>query len=247
MVTVRTPAGDLPLAIHDTALGHAVAKEILEGRTYPRVPFLREVRTVVDVGANAGVAALFFAVSYPGARVLAYEPCPATFELLRRNAAACPRICAFDYGLWDRDGTAPLFLSRVDPVTNSLGASAYNTGDSVPVRLREARSEMAAQGVRDIDVLKVDTEGCELPVLRSLGDLLPGVRALYVEYHAEEDRLALDDLLRGTHVLYHARVPHPHRGDLCYVARACFPSRDALERFRIRGLPGFESRDAGVT
>jgi FkbM family methyltransferase len=235
---VRTPQGEVPLTIFNTSLSHTITQEIIEGRSYPRIPFVQSVQTIVDVGANVGVAALFFALSYPQAQLFAFEPCPETYQLLCQNLSAFPQIHPFGFGLLDRDGTLPLYLSRVDPVTHSLGRSDFNTEQRVDVQLRNARQVMAEQHIHTIDVLKIDTEGCEVPILQALAELVPRVQVLYVEFHDEDDRLAIDAMLRGTHILYHAKLHQPHRGELCYVAYASFPSRAALEQTRIRRVTG---------
>lgn len=235
-VTIRTPRGEVPLSIYDTPLSRTILKDIIEGRTYPVIPFLKNVQTVVDVGANVGMASLFFALTYPAARLLAYEPCPDTYGLLCRNLAPFSQVRTFDVGLLDRDCTMPLFLSRVDPVTNSVGSSNFNTGQTVEVALRDARQALAEEHIDAIDVLKIDTEGCEVPILQALADLVPRIQVLYVEFHDEDDRLDMDAMLRDTHILYHARLHQPHRGELCYVAYTSFPAREALNQLRSGGF-----------
>jgi hypothetical protein len=42
----------------------------------------REVRTIVDVGANIGCSAVFFAENYPNALIFSIEPSSSNFELL---------------------------------------------------------------------------------------------------------------------------------------------------------------------
>jgi hypothetical protein len=61
------------------------------GGEYPFLPFLQEQAGVIlDVGANVGCASVLFHALYPRAAVLAFEPCPETFEFLRSNTAALP-------------------------------------------------------------------------------------------------------------------------------------------------------------
>lgn len=40
---------------------------------------------IVDCGSNIGMSVIFFKLLYPDARVLAFEPDPAPFELLEQN------------------------------------------------------------------------------------------------------------------------------------------------------------------
>jgi FkbM family methyltransferase len=229
-VTERT----LRLRVFDTTLCVEISRSILAGTTYPRVPFIDDVRTVVDIGANIGAASVYFGLQWPHARVLAFEPAPATFDLLRHNLEQLPNATAFNFGLLDRDREMPLHMSKEDPVTSSVALSLFNTSQSVPVTLRGAKDTLCRQlGLDAIDILKIDTEGCELPILRDIEALLPRIRVIYLEYHDEHDRMEIDLLLRDTHILAGAKVLHPHRGELCYIHYDAFPSRSQLDSLRI--------------
>jgi FkbM family methyltransferase len=222
-VTVVCNGEARPFYLFDTPLGRRVFEEVVTGKSYPLQPSFGEVQTILDVGANVGAASLYFALNYPHARVLAFEPEPQSYALLARNTQGLPRVEAYNFGLADEDRRALLYLGRQDSVTNSVCSSPENTGASVEVELREARTVLAEQGVEAVDILKLDTEGCEVPILRSLVGLLPRLGVVFVEYHDEEDRREIDRMLGGTHVLFQGRVLAPHRGEFCYLARSRLP------------------------
>jgi FkbM family methyltransferase len=234
-VVVKAGTDEFAFRIFNNPLCQEIISGILEGRTYPRLGFVTDVRIIVDIGANVGAASLFFAINFPTADILAFEPSPDTYKLLSENLAAFPKIQTYELGLSDRDCEVPLFLGKEDAVTNSIGRSYLNSSESVSVNLKDARSFLTGRGVDRIDILKIDTEGCELPILRSLIGLIPQTKVIYLEYHDEEDRLAIDQLLRDTHILYSAKLRHPHRGEVCYVAYSAFPSREAVDNLRIKG------------
>jgi FkbM family methyltransferase len=222
-VTIMCNGEARPFYLFDTPLGRRVLEEVVTGKSYPLQPAFGEVRTILDIGANVGAATLYFAVNYPGARVLAYEPAPLSYALLARNIRGLPGVEAFNFGLADEDRRALLYLGQQDSVTNSVCSSPENTSAAVEVQLRAAGAVLAEQGVKAVDILKLDTEGCEVPILRSLAGLLPHVGVLFVEYHDEEDRREIDRLLGGTHVLCQGRILALHRGEFCYLARSRLP------------------------
>ena len=82
---------------------------------------------------------------------------------------------------------------------------------------------LCEHGIEQIDVLKIDTEGCEVPILRSLNRYLPEVKVLYVEYHSERDRRMIDEILADTHVLWRGHVNFAYRGEFCYLKRELVP------------------------
>ena len=209
--------------LFDTPMGRLACEDVLGGKSYPALPLAGEIKTIVDIGANIGAATIWFALQHPTARIWAFEPSPDSFALLRANTADLPQVQRFAFGLLDRDQQALLYRGKDDAVENSIGRSRELTDDTFPIALRSADSALTEAGVDSIDILKLDTEGCEVPILRSLASRLPRTGVIYIEFHAERDRMEIDRLLLPTHALFHAKILKPYRGELCYVARACLP------------------------
>jgi FkbM family methyltransferase len=208
----------------DTPLGRTIAQKVLSGGSYPDLGFMRDVRTIVDVGANIGASTLYFAGNYQQARILAFEPFLESYELLVRNVEGISRISTFNFGLFDRDKQAPLHLGLQDSVTNSIAVGRETSEDRhVFVNLREAGAVLAELNVSEVDILKLDTEGCELPILRSMSALAARAGVIYIEFHHEADRREIDRLLSPTHVLVLGRINSPHRGELSYALRGLVP------------------------
>lgn len=210
-------SGPLAFDYFEASAGHISA--ILNGTTYPEIPDIGEVRTIVDVGANVGAASVMFAARHPHATIHACEPGPQPREVLERNVADLDRVRVYPFGLHDHDGTVPLYRSRWDPMSASIGTSAENQDQFDEIRLRNAAAWMDEQAIGVIDVIKIDTEGCELPILYCLVDRATKAKHVYLEYHSDDDRRRIDAWLEPTHVLASAKAVQPHRGDLTYVAR----------------------------
>jgi FkbM family methyltransferase len=216
-LNVPSRAEAVPFFHYPASRGHILG--IFEGRTYPIVKDIGPVATIVDIGANVGAASVMLSAHYPDADVHAFEPGPETAALLARNATAFPRIRVHAHGLGPSDGLLRLYRSRWDPMSASVLPSAENTDGFDVVEIRRAGPALAACGIAAIDVLKIDTEGCEVPILGELAAFVPAAKVIYLEFHSERDRLRIDQRLAPTHVLAFASVRHPHRGDVCYVHR----------------------------
>ncbi len=234
VATVNLDFGNQTRSFHlfDTSLCRKVCYEVVSGQVYPILPFIRDVHTVVDIGANVGAATIYFAQHYPKARIFAFEPATTTYELLVKNTKDLNLVSIFNLGLYDQDMEAPLFIGQDDSVTNSIAASCENTGNYCQISLRDAKSVFQEQKIESIDILKLDTEGSELPILRSISDWIPKIGILYLEFHATEDRIEIDRLLAQTHVLFCGRIQSPHRGELCYVLNDQIPEN--VDSWRIR-------------
>jgi len=209
--------------LFDTPMGREACQLVLSGKSYPLLPLAGQINTIVDVGANVGAATIYFAAQYPRARVVSFEPSPDSYALLTANTADLPQVRCFPFGLFDRDQQTLLYRGRDDAVEDSIGRSRQQSSETVPIVLRRAEAALGEAGVECIDILKLDTEGCEVPILRSLASFLPRTGVIYVEFHSERDRLEIDRLLGPTHALFRGQIAKPYRGELCYVARQCLP------------------------
>jgi FkbM family methyltransferase len=221
--TLQGPHGTIPFYLFKTDPCFQVANDIFAGVTYPVVPLVSGVKTVVDIGANVGAATVYLATAYPDAQIYALEPGSSPLSLLRQNVASLPNVTVFPFGLHASERTVTLFHGRNDCVESSLSSSARTSGESEQINLLGASQFLSGQGIHTIDVLKIDTEGCELPILRSLQDFLTAVKVLYVEYHSERDRRLIDGMLAETHVLWRGHVNLAYRGEFCYLKRELVP------------------------
>ena len=162
-----------------------------------------DVKVVLDIGANIGIAALYFAATFPRATVHAFEPVPANCEVLRANARAQPRIQANCFALGAEDGELELFDS--DDKANLGGFSSHglgvNAARSQKVPVRHAGRALAELGVTQADLIKIDTEGAEWEILTALDPaLLRGVRVIMGELHGRRDFELLDYLQPHFHI-----------------------------------------------
>jgi FkbM family methyltransferase len=221
--TLQGPNGSFPFYLFKSEACFQVANDIFAGSTYPIVPAVFGVKTVVDIGANVGAASVYLATAYPEARVYALEPAIFPLSLLRRNVATLPNVKVFSFGLHSSEKTVTLFHGRTDSVESSLSCSTRTTSESEQIHVVEASRFLSGQGIDQIDVLKIDTEGCEVPILRSLKAYLPDVKVLYVEYHSERDRRLIDIILAETHVLWRGHINFAYRGEFCYLKRELVP------------------------
>lgn len=211
-----------------------VIVEILQKEEYPTLPFLNQRPGVIlDIGANIGTTTLLFHLRYPGKEVYSFEPSTSTYPFLRENAAPLPGVHAFDFGLYNRDCATRLYTGAHGSVTSSICDSQLNGGDYEEIHLRRASTVVEELGIDRIALLKIDTEGAEVPVLRDMEHLLDRVDAIFFEYHSERDRIELDRLLCERFQLHHATNILPHRGTLGYVAKEVIASLTDLNRYEI--------------
>jgi FkbM family methyltransferase len=149
---------------------------------------------VVDLGANIGLFEVFLADRAPVGRIVAYEPDPDNLALLRRNAAESGSGARWEVvpaAAWTRDGTLAFMAGRFaeSRVPQEAGAP------TVQVPARDVFRDLA-----DVDLLKIDIEGGEWPILADPRFPEVPARALVIEYHRwgapgpDPERLVRDTL-----------------------------------------------------
>jgi FkbM family methyltransferase len=140
-----------------------------------------EIRVFFDVGASIGWTSVPALTAFPTARVIAFEPHPSTFAELTAKVGGHERFEAHNVALSEVNGFGRLFCnggSRDSFVFADDGAQTL-TVDCVSIDSFCRRS-----GITAIDVLKIDTEGFDLSVLRGASDMLArgGVKFVFTEF-----------------------------------------------------------------
>ena len=151
--------------------------------------------TVVDIGANVGLFTLYMQLTQSVDAIHCFEPSPASLELLRHNTAGLNNIHVHPCGLSNRDGNADLMLHPQNTGQNTILTEPADGAETVAVQVVDAGRAFNHLGLGYVDVLKIDTEGSEVPILESLRERLGYVGVILLEYHSEADRRHIDQLL----------------------------------------------------
>lgn len=198
-----------------------VVKGVFTGKEYPLgFPESFKPSLIVDIGGNVGSAAIWFHAAYPEAKVESFEPSPSLFKFLESNVADYPAIRGHNIGLSDRATNATLHMGSKNVAQSSLIKTEASGDETENVEIRCAADEFKRLGLHEISILKIDTEGSELPILRSIQDWLGRTDAIFVEYHSEQDRRDIEGLLAANFYLIHASVQRPNLGSLVYFSKA---------------------------
>ena len=154
--------------------------------------------TIADIGANVG----FYAVQMadwvgPGGRILAFEPDPFTFELLRQRAAQArgANVEVHRFALGDAPGTATLYCSAYNRADNRVGQRHDEPNvEAIEIQVRTLDDCLAERGLATVDAMKIDVQGHEANVLRGAQKAIArGVRWIWLEYSPDHLRGAGTD------------------------------------------------------
>ena len=132
------------------------------------------LRVVFDVGANEGQTAEYYLRAFPCAQIYSFEPVAATYKCLVERASRLPRVRTFQLAFADSNRTARIQLVPVSGL-NSLRNEISNGCAALPgelITIRTLDSFCAEQNINSIDLLKTDTEGFDLEVLKGAEAML---------------------------------------------------------------------------
>lgn len=161
------------------------AYEQLFGDEAYTIEFNKLPKIIVDAGANIGLASVYFANKFPGAKIIAIEPELSNFKLLQKNISQYENISAIQAALWNKNDTIDL----IDP---GLGYWAFQTIGAADSTSAKKHSKVKAitmdQLIREynleyIDILKMDIEGAEKEVLESADPWIDKIGVLIIELH----------------------------------------------------------------
>jgi FkbM family methyltransferase len=142
---------DLPRCAH-CAMIDSLYEEILASGRQP---------LIIDCGSNIGASVLWFVSRYPRAHVLAVEPAPDNFELLRQNCAHLDADLR-QAGIAAEDGFARL----TDPGEGSLAYRTIPAGpeSGLPTFTLPTLLRSKSPATYTPFLLKLDIEGAEKPL-----------------------------------------------------------------------------------
>jgi FkbM family methyltransferase len=117
-------------------------------------------KVIIDAGANAGFASIYFAHAYPRARVFAIEPEENSCQMLLRNAEFYPNILPIRAALWSEEGELQITNPNSDKwsfqVNKLTKDKAAETIDAITM------DKLLSMAKTDkIDIIKMDIEGAE--------------------------------------------------------------------------------------
>ena len=176
--TVKTPMGTVSMRL-DTAHDLLTLNEIFARGDYEADGHLQ---VAVDIGANIGIASLYFLTRNRTSRVYCVEPDPKNIARLKRTLAPYRGRYTIEEVAADlSDGNATLFT---EPTGRYGGLVQGSKQGTIPVHTRAMTSLVDAVLAREdrIDVLKVDVEGLEEKLVRALRpDQLDRISVIYYE------------------------------------------------------------------
>ncbi|MEQ9062889.1 MAG: FkbM family methyltransferase [Vicingaceae bacterium] len=130
-------------------------------------PVSGDEKTIIDIGSNIGISALYFLNACPESKLFLFEPNPANIETLRANMAPYPeRVSIEEYAVSDSSGMLRFGVEE----SGRYGGLNLELERQIKVKcldINQVLSEVLTSS-NSIEILKLDTEGAEIDTINSI-------------------------------------------------------------------------------
>lgn len=174
-----------------------------------------EPSVIIDLGANIGLASVFFLNKYPNSIVIAVEPEKSNFDCLLKNTKEYTNIIAYNNGIWNKN-------ANLEIKSSELGSWAFYVNEvekEIPnsVKAISINQIIENHSLKQIDILKIDIEGSEIELFSSNYETwLPITRMIIIELH-DWMREGCAKQFFTTLVKYNFQLSHKGENLICYL------------------------------
>lgn len=138
--------------------------------------------TIIDGGANIGLASVYFSHRFPKASIVAVEPSQDNFKVLETNISSFPNVTAKNGGIWNDN--KHLIIVNTDENDNAFMVEEVDPHSNGSMPSFSIGSIMQEQKWNTLDLLKLDIEGSEKEVFeKNYETWLPKTKMLVIELH----------------------------------------------------------------
>ncbi|MGD0730481.1 MAG: FkbM family methyltransferase [Terracidiphilus sp.] len=155
------------------------AHGVLIERIYREIVAAGKKPLIVDCGANIGASVLWFTARYPEAHIVAIEPSPVNFALLRKNCLGLD-IDLRQAGIGPADGNAWMSNPEAEG-----GCTTNDRHDGIDVAIVSLNTILSAKPATNYSpfILKVDIEGAEKSLFTGPASVLGQFPLIVMEPH----------------------------------------------------------------
>lgn len=186
---VHAPGLAHPLFMRPNASDPAVFRQVIRQRGYDFLPPDYRPELVIDCGANVGYTSAYFLSRFPGCKVIAVEPDPTNFVVLKKNLAPYgDRVKLVHSGVWSHG--ANLRMSEEffrDGREWARMVRECRPGEETQFTATDIGTLFRESGADRIGILKIDVEKSEKEIFaRNYESWIDKVDAIAIELHDDE-------------------------------------------------------------
>lgn len=184
--TIAFVDGRLTITVPVDPSGFAFFSEIFLRDEYELSHDRISIDTLVDLGGNVGMAALYIMSHFQIRRALVVEANPLLTSTIRRRLASVNATVTVENAAVVGH-TSPTGVDLAIAANHRLSSVKGNGGNRVTVPAYGLSDLLDRHGIVSADLLKMDIEGSEFDILREDSEGLHRFRYIFVEVHGPLD------------------------------------------------------------
>ena len=161
----------------------------------------KKITHLIDVGAHHGESIKLFSKYFKIQKILAFEPSTENFNMLKKKTRGYKNLKLYNIALGDYDGFAN-FKQHYDSESSTMTEINENSNYfkkknylftpfglkkklfiQNKIKINRLDKILGEEKIKNIDILKIDTEGHDFFVIKGLGKMIESVKILYFEHH----------------------------------------------------------------
>jgi FkbM family methyltransferase len=172
---------DTPFYVSDPMTFLSGYKEIFKKEPY-LFEFDNNKPWIIDCGANVGLSVVYFKMKYPSAKIIAVEPDPELFKLLKKNIESFGwhDVIILQKAVWFEDG---IIKFRQEGGFSGQIIKGEHFGELIEI---DAISLDNLIDNLEIGLLKIDVEGAENDIFLHSAPNFKKVSNIFIEYHSRK-------------------------------------------------------------
>lgn len=192
---------------------------------------LGEIKTIFDIGSLNGIESVKFTEKLQNISVYTFEPNQESYNNVLISTEGIDNISVHKLAVSDFNGKSDFFITYENMGGSSLlepkllNKTGYQIGKT-EVDVVKLSDWCPSNNVEGVDLMWMDTQGSELNIFKGMGDLLYGVKGIYVEssnipyYHGAANKIDVIEYLSnyGLH-LVHESYHDEYEGDFTFIRK----------------------------
>ena len=165
-----------------------------------------KISTVLDVGAHKGETIDYLSKFFYFNKIYSFEPNPSSFFFLKKyklslNIRKQSKLELFNYALGDKKGKIDFYSGKESSSSTvhdiNFTSNYYKKKNKylnpfvknkeafkkITVKLDTLQNFIISKNIKNIDLLKIDTEGSEFNIIKGAKDKIKIIKVLYFEHH----------------------------------------------------------------
>jgi len=161
----------------------------------------------IDVGSHLGTYSDLILKYFKKSKIIMIEPQKEIFKKIKLKYKNNKKILILNHAISDKNVNKNLYINYHD-LTSSLTKFNYNNNylkikskifnttphgmikEKLIIKTIKMSTLLSKENITNVDLIKIDTEGHELEVLKGMGDKIKKIKNILIEFH--NDKIFID-------------------------------------------------------